>query len=310
MNKKSIGFVRYAKLSGESDAFFSSDKFKPYFEIEISQNFSSKKLDYENYTAGNTDDPDDYKLPDIENIILPQKLLRINPFNKLQDVNIKTFQYDQKKYFQEKENSNNKSDEQISEESLKFLLFLNNKEVKKELKKDSDIIFNSEKYEEDNLILNQRAFYNDNNSSLSSFDTRDFEFNIDKKNDKQTQKELKNTQNIINNTRIKNSINEFEYDINNNSSNSYNDFTNITNTSNIIETVKNEFINTVNETVNKMEKKILEQTVSNTHIKNIETNIVQVIENKLDEKEKSIIEKIDNKQKKDLDKFKHNFLNS
>ena len=74
--------ISYKSISQESDAFIFSEQFVPYYELEINGIFSADNLEFEKYTAGSTDNPEDYKLPDVNNIVLPNKLSRINAFNK------------------------------------------------------------------------------------------------------------------------------------------------------------------------------------------------------------------------------------
>lgn len=322
MENKSIGFVRYLKLSQESDAFFQSDKFTPYLEAKLSSNFSSNKLDYDKYTAGNTENPDDYTLPDIEDILLPEKIIRINPFNKSQKTKYKTYNYSNSPYYKDLNDCDDENNQdQIATDAYKFIeLLKNNKTSNKKTKNTELINLSQDNYEENYFVLNPRSFdvgvvkHINENISLS-------QDGIIKKENKNPSNitnivEKNDTNNIFNyssnnnTSRIQNTYQEFEYDLNNFTSNFSNDFTINNTTTKIINEVKTEIINNVNETVNKMETRILNQTVTNNEMKNIQNNIVQTIENKIIEKENQILEKIQEKSKKDFANFKNNLLNS
>jgi hypothetical protein len=76
-----IDFIDYDKISILSDAFISSAELNCYFQYIPSTKAISYNIKKELHTAGTTEDPDDYKVPDVSNKILPRKLYRINPFH-------------------------------------------------------------------------------------------------------------------------------------------------------------------------------------------------------------------------------------
>lgn len=305
MSSKSIEFLKYLNLSQNSDAFIFIDKLESFIEVKLSQEFSNSTLDFDKYTAGNTKNPDDYKLPSVENIVNPEKLIRINPFNNSKNTEIKIFQYDEEKYFL-KNNQKNIPDEIMASDSLKFLFEFNKKKNEKKIF-TNQIVINNYNFLEDKIVLNSRYIDEGSNNIPIEYAKK----NIDSK-DKDIKEVVNNEtiKNIQNINRTKNIINEIEYDINNASSSYYNDFTTINNTSKVVNEVKNEIINTVNQNIVNLEKKILSQTVSNFEMNNIQNNIVKNIQNHLDQKESAILEKIDEKSKKDFNKFKNDFLNS
>ena len=76
-----INFIDYDKISIQSDAFITSNELNCYFQYLPSTKAISYNIKKELHTAGTTEDPNDYKIPDVSEKILPRKLYRINPFH-------------------------------------------------------------------------------------------------------------------------------------------------------------------------------------------------------------------------------------
>ena len=76
-----IDFIEYDKISIHSDAFVVSAELNCYFQYLPSTKAISYNIKKELHTAGTTEDPNDYKIPDVSSKILPRKLYRINPFH-------------------------------------------------------------------------------------------------------------------------------------------------------------------------------------------------------------------------------------
>ena len=76
-----IDFIEYDKISIQSDAFITSAELNCYFQYIPSTKAISYNIKKELHTAGTTEDPDDYKIPDVSGKILPRKLYRINAFH-------------------------------------------------------------------------------------------------------------------------------------------------------------------------------------------------------------------------------------
>ncbi len=76
-----IDFIEYDKISIQSDAFITSAELNCYFQYIPSTKAISYNIKKELHTAGTTEDPNDYKVPDVSAKILPRKLYRINPFH-------------------------------------------------------------------------------------------------------------------------------------------------------------------------------------------------------------------------------------
>jgi hypothetical protein len=76
-----IDFIDYDKISIQSDAFVTSAELNCYFQYIPSTKAISYNIKKELHTAGTTEDPDDYKIPDVSGKIMPRKLFRINAFH-------------------------------------------------------------------------------------------------------------------------------------------------------------------------------------------------------------------------------------
>jgi hypothetical protein len=77
-----INFIDYDKITIQSDAFVTSEELNCYLQYLPSTKALSYNIKKDKHTAGTTDDPDDYKVPDIRHKLSPKKLYRINPFHK------------------------------------------------------------------------------------------------------------------------------------------------------------------------------------------------------------------------------------
>jgi hypothetical protein len=318
MNPESINFVNYNKISQESDAFIFSDQFIPYFELEISGNFNADSLDLEKYTAGTTDNPEDYSLSNVDYIVNPQKLSRINPFNK----NSKELIYSLKD-----------SDESIkpiisqpdvmSEDAIVFFNFINNRDdaVTKKKTTENHVFISKAEEEFEEFVINQRFFSNMSNSSIEETKSSNIqEIKEDGKSSTSIYNEYKNNtivkknkydyRTILEDSRVNEINKQFSYDIYNSESKSVYDFTTRSENNTVINEVKNELIVHMDQKINNLENKIFNQNITRNEINQIENKIIQVIESKLQKTEDQIIEKIDERSTEKINKFKNNFLNS
>jgi hypothetical protein len=318
MNPESINFVNYNKISQESDAFIFSDQFIPYFELEISGNFNADSLDLEKYTAGTTDNPEDYSLSNVDYIVNPQKLSRINPFNK----NSKELIYSLKD-----------SDESIkpilsqhdvmSEDAIVFFNFINNRDdaVTKKKTTENHVFISKAEEEFEEFVINQRFFSNMSNSSIEETKSSNIqEIKEDGNSSTNVYNEYKNNtivkknkydyRTILEDSRVNEINKQFSYDIYNSESKSVYDFTTSSENNTVINEVKNELIVHMDQKINNLENKIFNQNITRNEINQIENKIIQVIESKLQKTEDQIIEKIDERSTEKINKFKNNFLNS
>ena len=94
MEDESISFLRYVKIAQDSDAFFHSSQFCPFIEVKLSTAHTNLPLEANFYTAGTTNDPEDYNLPETKTSVNPKKLIRINPFSSNSNDEISTYEFD------------------------------------------------------------------------------------------------------------------------------------------------------------------------------------------------------------------------
>lgn len=310
--------ISYKSISQESDAFIFSEQFVPYYELEINGIFSADNLEFEKYTAGSTDNPEDYKLPDVNNIVLPNKLSRINAFNKNNKESL-LVSCDNL----ESNNESNIDLELISEDALLFAQFFNNRETKIKRKKSNDnsvyISESDDTFEE--ITLKQRFFSNETSKSIDE----NYSVNVEKESKSDNANpnivnDIRNSSSINNNkyeyktikegSRIVNSDQNFSYDLYSDRSTNVYDFTSKIDQSSFLTEMKNELILNFDQKITKLENNVVNNNITRQEINQIENNIVQVIENKLKHTEEQILEKIDQKSDEKIKKFRNNFLNS
>lgn len=310
--------ISYKSISQESDAFIFSEQFVPYFDIEINGIFSADNLEFEKYTAGSTDNPEDYKLPDVNNIVLPNKLSRINVFNKNNKESLLVSCNNS-----ETANESSIDLELISEDALLFAQFFNNRETKIKRKKSNDnsvyISKSDDSFEE--ITLKHRFFSNETSKSIDE----NYSINVEKESKSDNANpnivnDIRNTSSINNNkyeyktikegSRIINSDQNFSYDLYSDRSTNVYDFTSKVDQSSFLTEMKNELILNFDQKITKLENNVVNNNITRQEINQIENNIVQVIENKLKHTEEQILEKIDQKSDEKIKKFRNNFLNS
>ena len=78
----------------------------------------------------------------------------------------------------------------------------------------------------------------------------------------------------------------------------------------IFNEIKTEIIQEVNSSISKIENTFINNSVTRNEITKVENNIIKVIEEKLVERDSKLLEKIEEKTKKDLKSFSRDFLNS
>jgi hypothetical protein len=290
----------------------------PYFELEINGIFSADNLEFEKYTAGSTDNPEDYKLPDVNNIVLPNKLSRINAFNKNNKESVLVNCNNS-----ETTNESSIDLELISEDALLFAQFFNNRETKIKRKKSNDnsvyISKSDDLFEE--ITLKHRFFSNETSKSMDE----NYSINVEKESKSDNANpnivnDIRNTSSINNNkyeyktikegSRIVNSDQNFSYDLYSDRSTNVYDFTSKVDQSSFLTEMKNELILNFDQKITKLENNVVNNNITRQEINQIENNIVQVIENKLKHTEEQILEKIDQKSDEKIKKFRNNFLNS
>ena len=318
MEDKSISFVRYVKIAQESDAFFESEQFCPFIRVQLSTNHSNLPLDANFYTAGNTNNPEDYTLPDITDIVSPKKLIKINAFNSNIVDKITTYDFESDEEIIQEE----VYEPFINEEAKKLLAFMKNKPKLKSKNSNTDLQLKLSSYSEHTFEIRSRNFeeksdkfsYEESESITLNDGTK---VNTSSKNPSINKTE--NNTNVYNNKEIHvdttNQQIEYKYDntnfdIKNQSFPTNIDFTNNIKSTNIVNEIKTEIIQEFNSSINKLENTFINQSVTRNEITKVENNIIKVIEEKLVERDSKLLEKIEEKTKKDLKSFSRDFLNS
>ena len=155
-----IDFIEYDKISIQSDAFITSAELNCYFQYLPSTKAISYNIKKELHTAGTTEDPNDYKIPDVSSKILPRKLYRINPFHsnysenlELNKVNIDPDIIYPTKIKERKEKIVDYSSFGLNSDQIEFMMALQNlKSLKLD---DTTKILNIEQFESvDEKVMN------------------------------------------------------------------------------------------------------------------------------------------------------------
>lgn len=317
MEDKSISFLRYVKIAQDSDAFFESEKFCPFIKVQFSTTHSNLPLEANFYTAGHTNNPEDYNLPDISEIVSPKKIIKLNPFNSNFPDKVRTFEFILDEETEEEEN-----EPFINEEAKKLLAFMKNSAKTKSINVNTDLDLSKSNYSEYTFEIKTRNFeekndsfsYEENETVTLSDGTK-----VDSSSKKPSINKTENNTQVFNNNEIKiDSTNQkieyksgdINYDIRNQSFSTNIDFTNNFNSTNIVNEIKTEIIQEVNSTINKLENTFINQSVTRNEITKVENNIIKVIEEKMVERDSKLLEKIEEKNKKDLKSFTRDFLNS
>jgi len=88
MKQNDIEWLKYNKIFSASDAFIYVDDLVAYLHYQSGTDLSAAQLPANFYTAGTTDNPEDYSLPEVKNF---NKLSRINSFNKNSSIAIHSY---------------------------------------------------------------------------------------------------------------------------------------------------------------------------------------------------------------------------
>ena len=290
MEDKSISFVRYVKIAQESDAFFESEQFCPFIRVQLSTNHSNLPLDANFYTAGNTNNPEDYTLPDITDIVSPKKLIKINAFNSNIVDKITTYDFESDEEIIQEE----VYEPFINEEAKKLLAFMKNKPKLKSKNSNTDLQLKLSSYSEHTFEIR----------------SRNFEEKSDKFSYEESESITLNDGTKVNTSSKNPSINKMLHSGVSLRYCTNIDFTNNIKSTNIVNEIKTEIIQEFNSSINKLENTFINQSVTRNEITKVENNIIKVIEEKLVERDSKLLEKIEEKTKKDLKSFSRDFLNS
>lgn len=334
--------ISYDSLSYLSDAFIEIEDLQSHIELVVEDKYTTRKISLEKYTAGSTNNPDNYKLPDFDYILEQKGLSEINPFNAL-DKSKLLLRVD--KDYQEKfpiiaDTKTEVPDEEAhlySSESLEMMRFFENNilELMSFNSYDhSQLVSNSSIQKCILFVLNERYFQSENTYKADDNENLEFSFPANS-NAKETIIE-NNTNNLetnnynisqINEQDINNFINNNEINLQNNTFKEYNgkDVTyksNITSkfksvkfsiqniTKNYITEVRNEIIQEVESMINVINNRIQNESVTRIEINNIKNEIINNFERKIETFTKSAFDQYEAKNKAEIKDMFQKFLNS
>ena len=342
MKNKSIEMISYSKISYLSDAFVVSEDLEPYIDLVTNDNYSAGKISLDKYTAGSTDNPDSYKLPDHENLYQIRSLSEINPFksNKNQSIFLRSNQDHLNEY------SFLKDEEEKFNDQNDFLYSPDAQDILKVLEQNFFQLSSNKKYDHSKLELsskiykyvlfelNERYFSSSSESDLTK--SNDFEFPKNSTN----KQEVNKIDYKVDNTKVENiyDTNITELELQNISSNENinvkNENTNIYEgknikyksnvenryksvrysiqniTKNYITEIKQEIVQQVEQMITVLETKIKNESISKIEINNIKNEIINNFETKIESHTKKALEQFETKSKAEIKGMFKTFLNS
>jgi hypothetical protein len=343
MKKESIEMVSYEKLSYQSDAFLDLNGLEPFINFIIDENYSTQILALDKYTAGSSDNPDDFSLPEHKHITKPESLLRLNPFNNINKSSILLrSSNDIAKSYPFIENSSEEEIQDIpyiADEALELLKYFENNFIDLANTKKYDygslsVIDKINKYVI--LLLNERYFSQGTSSTNEILNlpmtenAKDYGFdplNPKSLNSQNITNNQNNTENLINNE-IDNIFNTTQNNISlENSKYVYNSknvsfknsilnknksvrFTIQNITQNYITEIKTEILESVTNMVNVLENKIKTENITKIEVNNIKNEVISYFENKLESHTEKALQVHEAKTKAEIKTMFKSFLNS
>jgi len=343
MKKESIEMVSYEKLSYQSDAFLDLNGLEPFINFIVDENYSTQILALDKYTAGSSDNPDDFSLPEHKHITKPESLLRLNPFNNINKSSILLrSSNDIAKSYPFIENSSEQEIQDIpyiADEALELLKYFENNFIDLANTKKYDygslsVIDKINKYVI--LLLNERYFSQGTLSTNEILNlpmtenAKDYGFdplNPKSLNSQNITNNQNNTENLINNE-IDNIFNTTQNNISlENSKYVYNSknvsfknsilnknksvrFTIQNITQNYITEIKTEILESVTNMVNVLENKIKTENITKIEVNNIKNEVISYFENKLESHTEKALQVHEAKTKAEIKTMFKSFLNS
>ena len=335
--------VSYEKLSYQSDAFLDLNGLEPFINFIIDENYSTQILALDKYTAGSSDNPDDFSLPEHKHITKPESLLRLNPFNNINKSSILLrSSNDIAKSYPFIENSSEEEIQDIpyiADEALELLKYFENNFIDLANTKKYDygslsVIDKINKYVI--LLLNERYFSQGTSSTNEILNlpmtenAKDYGFdplNPKSLNSQNITNNQNNTENLINNE-IDNIFNTTQNNISlENSKYVYNSknvsfknsilnknksvrFTIQNITQNYITEIKTEILESVTNMVNVLENKIKTENITKIEVNNIKNEVISYFENKLESHTEKALQVHEAKTKAEIKTMFKSFLNS
>lgn len=339
MKQNNIEWTKYDKINSASDAFIYLDDLIPFINYESGTDLSSSLLPPNFYTAGTSDNPDDYSIPEVKNY---NKLSRLNPFNKNSNFSVHSYQEgleNESLYPQETNSSSIQSEniELINNDSKLFLDMLKQLQSSGFKKIESFIeTFNTSNKKLSTVYfdIKPRAYFESNQTELIEEESV-----VEEKSDHKSNTNEEKVEEVIvqeiNDERYEFNNEEISIDINNfNDSVIFEDqvittnqvqndtvinvenesnYNNQENTNTIYKEENNSFTNIenrINQEIINLESKIFNSTLTKIEFNEIRYQIFQQLDNLIEKKTISAIEEFKEKNKVEVEKMFDKFLRS
>lgn len=339
MKQNIIEWSKYNKIFSASDAFIYVDDLVAYLHYQSGTDLQAAQLPANFYTAGTTDNPEDYSLPEVKNL---NKLSRINSFNKNSSSSIHSYVegLDSDSIYPQQikvENIDHIEDELINSDSKIFLEQLKKLQKTKyndfdkilELFKTSDKVLKSSYFD-----LGSRFYSNflqpqeisdetipETTKTVNETKTEEKieEVNVEEINVERYEFENENISIDINNFDEKTVVDNREYKSTtiDNESNFKIDYNTTNNTEdNITTIIKNEsetyinIENKINQEITNLESKIFNSTLTKVEFNEIKYQIFNQLDNLIETKTTNAIEEFKEKNKVEVERMFDKFLRS
>jgi hypothetical protein len=339
MKQSNIEWFKYNKIFSASDAFIYLEDLVAYLHYQSGTDLSAAELPANFYTAGTTDNPEDYSLPEVKNL---NKLSRINSFNKNSSSSIHSYLegLDSDSLYPQQikvENIDYIEDELINSDSKIFLEQLKKLQKTKyndfdkilELFKTSDKVLKSSYFD-----LGSRFYSNflqpqeisdetipETTKTVNETKTEEKieEVNVEEINVERYEFQNENISIDINNFDEKTVVDNREYSstsIDNESNFKIDYNTNNTTEDNLTTIIKDEsqtytnIENKINQEIINLESKIFNSTLTKVEFNEIKYQIFNQLDNLIETKTTNAIEEFKEKNKVEVERMFDKFLRS
>jgi hypothetical protein len=339
MKQSNIEWFKYNKIFSASDAFIYLEDLVAYLHYQSGTDLSAAELPANFYTAGTTDNPEDYSLPEVKNL---NKLSRINSFNKNSSSSIHSYLegLDSDSLYPQQikvENIDYIEDELINSDSKIFLEQLKKLQKTKyndfdkilELFKTSDKVLKSSYFD-----LGSRFYSNflqpqeisdetipETTKTVNETKTEEKieEVNVEEINVERYEFQNENISIDINNFDEKTIVDNREYSstsIDNESNFKIDYNTNNTTEDNVTTVIKDEsqtytnIENKINQEIINLESKIFNSTLTKVEFNEIKYQIFNQLDNLIETKTTNAIEEFKEKNKVEVERMFDKFLRS
>jgi hypothetical protein len=339
MKQSNIEWFKYNKIFSASDAFIYLEDLVAYLHYQSGTDLSAAELPANFYTAGTTDNPEDYSLPEVKKF---NKLSRINSFNKNSSSSIHSYLegLDSDSIYPQQikvENIDHLEDELINSDSKIFLEQLKKLQKTKyndfdkilELFKTSDKVLKSSYFD-----LGSRFYSNflqpqefsdetipETTKTVNETKTEEKieEVNVEEINVERYEFQNENISIDINNFDEKTIVDNREYpstSIDNESNFKIDYNTNNTTEDNATTIIKDEsqtytnIENKINQEIINLESKIFNSTLTKVEFNEIKYQIFNQLDNLIETKTTNAIEEFKEKNKVEVERMFDKFLRS